>query len=274
MKKIRRLKRIQMIPVTGLILILSLTSCVSGQDRNSQTDEIIRILELVEDQRTEIIEFRLRPLIDQLSGSDSIELRKIERQLSDEEIHRRISSVFEENFTDQEINDIYNFLKTSAFEKFFKSGQIYPAISEKFEDINDEITKLFNSKNRFKPIPVDRMSGFYATIGNTMSSDYSDIKLENEPALTPKDVKLILKESSNFGFERHEIKLLLTEEGSQKFYQLTKANSGRPIAIVIENQIVALPTVQSVITSGQVSISGNYSENEIDRMIEILKKER
>ena len=155
-----------------------------------------------------------------------------------------------------------------------KSGQIYPAISEKFEDINNEINRLLTNKRSFEPIPVDRVSGFYATIGNTTTPDYSDIKLENEPVITPKDIKLIAKTSSNFGIERHEIKLMLTDEGSQKFFQLTKDNLGRPIAIVIENHIVALPTVQSVITDGQVSISGQYSENEIDRMIEILKKEQ
>ena len=53
---------------------------------------------------------------------------------------------------------------------------------------------------------------------------------------------------------------------------LTKENIGKPVAIVIAKQIVSIPTVNSEIIGGKASISGDFSEKEIDKMIEILRE--
>ncbi|MGV8093197.1 MAG: hypothetical protein AB2L24_15165 [Mangrovibacterium sp.] len=56
----------------------------------------------------------------------------------------------------------------------------------------------------------------------------------------------------------------------EKFFNLGQIY--KPIAIVIDKQIVSLPTVQSEIAGGRVSISGDFSEKEMDNMIEKLKE--
>ena len=278
----RRLERIKILAFIGLFLMISIPSLVFSQDRQAKTVEIISKLELVENVKFEMIEFKIRPLLYQVSGNDSLEVREIEKQLTDEEILRRISVVFDERFTDEEINDVYNFLRTSAFEKFFNSGQIYQAINESFKDINAELNRIESGQRssqdisirKFEPIPVDRKNGFYEIIGNIPSNDYANIDLAIEPAITPKDIKEVKKTYRDYGDQGAEISLVLTEEGSQKFYLLTRANIAKQIAIVIENRIVLMPTVNAAITGGRVSIAGDFSEEEIDRMIEILMDEQ
>ncbi len=127
---------------------------------------------------------------------------------------------------------------------------------------------------KFEPIPVERANGIYATVGYLPSSDYADIELENKPAITLKDIEEVQKVFSTYGGESIEIDLIFTEEGSRNLYLLTKANIGKPIALVIENQIIYMPMVMAGVVGGKVSICGGYSEKEIDRMIETLKKEQ
>jgi preprotein translocase subunit SecD len=131
--------------------------------------------------------------------------------------------------------------------------------------------KTYGLPEKFEPVPVERENGFYATTRFTSSSDYADIELEIEPAITLKEIKEIRKTTRYFG-TWPEVELRLTEEGSHKLYLLTKANIGKPIAVVIENQIVALPMVMTGVVDGRVSIAGGYSDDEIDSIIEVLKK--
>lgn len=261
--------------VVMLLLFVLLTSC--GQNRQDKTIAIINKLNLVENQKTNF-KFQLEPLKYQATGNDSIKLIEIEKQLTEEEIIKRISAAFDEIFNDEEINDIYNFMQTTAFEKFFNSGETYKIISANFSDIGNEIERITNNFNetieiptkKFKPIPVDKEDGFYVTIDYTHSTEDKDIKLEDNPSLTSKDILEVKKVYSNDN--RPEISIVLTKGGARKFYLLTKENIGKPIAIVIAKQIVSLPTVRSEIMGGKVSISGNFSEKEIDEMIVKLKE--
>lgn len=256
----------------------TLVSC--GQTRQEKTIAIINKLNMIENQKTNY-KFQLEPLKYQATGNDSVKIKELEKQLSDDEIVRRISLAFNEVFTDNEINEIYSFIQTSAFEKLFNSGEIYKVITSQFEDIDNEIQRITNNINdpvikpvkKFEPIPVDKEDGFYATVDYTLSTKDENIKLENTPSLTSKDILEIKKVYNKYNENKPEISIVLTKEGARKFYLLTKKNIGKPIAIVIDKKIVSIPKVQSEILGGKVSISGNFSEKEIDRMIEKLKKE-
>lgn len=262
------------------ILLIFVSLCSYGQNRTEKTITIINKLNLVENQKTNY-KFQLEPLKYQATGNDSISLLEIEKQLTEEEIIKRITSVFDETYDDGEINDIYNFIQTSAFEKLFKSGELFKAISAKFSNIDLEIERITNNFNeplekptyKFEPISVNKADGFYATIDYNSPINIQDknVKLENNPSLTFKDILEVKKTYRNSGDNKAEISITLTKEGARKFYLLTKDNIGKPIAIVIEKQIVSMPVVQSEIMGGRVNISGDFSEKEIDRMIETLK---
>lgn len=261
-----------------LLIFVSLSSY--GQNRTEKTIAVIYKLNLVENQKTNY-NFQLEPLKYQATGNDSISLLEIEKQLTEEEIIKRMTSVFDETYNDEEINDIYNFIQTSSFEKLFKSGEIFKALSAKFSDIDIEIERITNNFNeplekstyKFEPISVDKEDGFYATIDYISPINIQDknVKLENNPSLTFKDILEVKKTYRNSADNKAEISITLNQEGARKFYLLTKENIGKPIAIVIEKQIVSMPVVQSEIMGGKVNISGDFSEKEIDRMIETLK---
>ncbi len=267
--------------ITTLALVSTiLISC--STTRQEKTVIIIHNLDLIEPQKQNYT-FQIEALKYWLSEEDIIKIAALEKQLSYEEIEKKICTAFDKTFSNNEINDIYRFTQSEAFEKIAKSLTIYHAIDNEFKDINQTIedlrsnytiptdTNTINSPQtkHLKQIPIDREDGFYETIDYNPSGKDEDIKLKPEPALTTKDILKTTKVFNSFN-DQAEIEIVLTKEGTRKFHILTQQNIGKPIAIVIAKQIVALPTVSTAIGNGRVSINGNISEEELDKMIEIL----
>lgn len=266
-------KKIYFITIMFLFVIC-VYSC--GKSRKEKTIYIIDKLNLVENQQLNF-EWQIEPLKYHTSGSDSIKLIEIEKKLSDEEVLKRLCLAFEEAFTEEEINDIYKFLQTNAFDIIFNSTKTNEVISKSFKDIENGIEELkisFNKKTEipktmFEPIPVDREDGFYSTIDYESSTRNEDVILEQYPSLTSADILDAKKEYNSIN-NSPGILIELTKEGAQKFYELTKENIDKPIAIVIEQQIISMPIVHDAIMGGQVNISGDFSEEEVDNMISKL----
>lgn len=262
-----------------LLILLSSSLDIYGQSKQDKATAIFNKFKLEESLKY-FVNIKLEQLKYLAIGNDSLRLVEIENQLTDDEFLKRIRAAFDEIFTDEEINDIYNFMQTSSFEKLFGSGQINKVISNQFVDINKELEEISNNLDetvetpiiKFEPIYVDREDGIYATIDSSPFSEDKNIKLEDYPSLTPKDMLEIKKIYSDDGDNGAEIEITFTKEGARKFYMLTKENIGLPLAIVIEKQIVSRPRVLTTIMGGKIFISGDFSENEIDRMIEKLKE--
>ena len=60
----------------------------------------------------------------------------------------------------------------------------------------------------------------------------------------------------------YEVSLRFTDEGSEKFSTATSALSGSKLSIWINDEFVIAPTVNSAISGGAASITGNYSYDE------------
>lgn len=56
-----------------------------------------------------------------------------------------------------------------------------------------------------------------------------------------------------------EVTLEFNDEGSKLFAEITKRNLQKPVAIVLDNEIISAPTVQSVIEGGQAVITGKFT---------------
>ncbi len=267
----------------GILLLLFISLYSLGQTNQEKTEFIINKMGLADVYRLQIIDFKLKPLKWQVTGKDSIRLNQIEAQLTDQEILKRIATAFDETFTPEEINDIYSFIQKTAYNKLV-AGKSNKLILTNFEDINNELDQLLENvkgskydlefintpQKKFSPLPINREDGFYKTIDFSITAEFKDIKLEKNPSLTPKDFQEVRKEyhSSN---NKPEISIVLTKTGARKFYLLTKECIGKPIAIVVDKHIVSAPVVQSEIMGGKVTISGNFTEKEIDSMILKLK---
>lgn len=69
----------------------------------------------------------------------------------------------------------------------------------------------------------------------------------------------------------YEVSMSMNSEGARKWAQLTKANLGRSIAIVLDGFVYSYPTVQSEITGGSSQITGNFSTEEAQDLANVLK---
>lgn len=72
----------------------------------------------------------------------------------------------------------------------------------------------------------------------------------------------------NFG--RPQIEFRLDSEHSDKFAQLTGANVGRQLAVILDGQLQTAPVIRSELSSGGV-IEGDYSEDEAHTLVNVLQ---
>lgn len=63
----------------------------------------------------------------------------------------------------------------------------------------------------------------------------------------------------NTGTAGPQVQLDFTSKGAKSFAAITKRNIGKPIAIVLDNQVVEAPTVNTEILNGSAVITGNFT---------------
>lgn len=62
----------------------------------------------------------------------------------------------------------------------------------------------------------------------------------------------------------------MTNEGSEKWAEMTRENIGRPVAITMDNVVYSAPRVNSIISGGNTEISGNFSIEEAESLSGLL----
>lgn len=87
--------------------------------------------------------------------------------------------------------------------------------------------------------------------------------------LSGKDVKLA-KPAFNPQSGEPVVELTFNNAGAQKWAEITKKNIGRPIAIVLDNQILLAPTVINAITDGKTIISGGFTSKDTKNLATLL----
>lgn len=70
---------------------------------------------------------------------------------------------------------------------------------------------------------------------------------------------------------RPEVSMSMTPTGSRKWAHMTGANIGKQVAVVLDDVVYSDPVVQSEITGGNTSISGNFSIDEAQDLAQVLK---
>ena len=66
------------------------------------------------------------------------------------------------------------------------------------------------------------------------------------------------------------ISIELDEAGGRRLGELTQQNLNRPLAMIIDNRVVMVPTIHSKITN-QVQITGQFALENLDRLVKSLK---
>lgn len=104
-------------------------------------------------------------------------------------------------------------------------------------------------------------------IGKTAMLEFKDIN--GTTLLTGKDLKDAKAQIDQSN--RNLVALEFTEEGGRKFAEMTAANVGKPIAILLDNQVLTAPTVEERITGGKAVITGNRTLEEAQRVAILLR---
>ncbi|MEK9180774.1 MAG: protein translocase subunit SecD [Patescibacteria group bacterium] len=69
------------------------------------------------------------------------------------------------------------------------------------------------------------------------------------------------------GLSAPQVDLLFNSEGAQLFSEITQRNLGRRLAIFLDGELLSAPTVQSQITEGRASITGNFTLDEAKQLV-------
>ena len=56
-----------------------------------------------------------------------------------------------------------------------------------------------------------------------------------------------------------QVQLVFTQNGTKKFADITKRNVGKPVAIVLDNQLIEAPVVNEAILTGNAVINGSFT---------------
>ena len=75
-------------------------------------------------------------------------------------------------------------------------------------------------------------------------------------------------------FGRPEVSMSMNSEGAREWAQLTKANVGKAVAIVLDGVVYSAPRVNGEISGGQSSISGNFTIEDTKDLANTLKSGR
>lgn len=83
-------------------------------------------------------------------------------------------------------------------------------------------------------------------------------------SLAPTDLTGADLSSAKVGFDQQKsgqpvVQIQFTDAGAAKFEKITGDNVGKPVAIILDNQIISAPTVSEKISGGSAVISGGFT---------------
>lgn len=80
-------------------------------------------------------------------------------------------------------------------------------------------------------------------------------------------------ESSNIGYDelgRVVVNMQMDNKGAREWKTLTEKNVGKPVAVTLDNRVYTAPNVVNAIPNGRTQISGNFSQDEAQDLVNVL----
>lgn len=96
------------------------------------------------------------------------------------------------------------------------------------------------------------------------------IALKGEPKLEGDVVTGATTEFDNIR-RSNTVNMTMNDRGAQEWANITKNNIGRPVAIVLDNAAYSYPNVNDQITGGRSEITGNFTPEEANDLVNVLK---
>ena len=134
-----------------------------------------------------------------------------------------------------------------------------------FSDI-ERVKKVVGSvaKLEFRLVP----SGDSTDSITLKNRDGTSIKVENEVLMSGDAVDTATVELAT---GQVEVTLVLTQDGSRTFKQITTDHVGRELAIILDGVVYSAPRINEPIGGGRASITGAFTIDEADQLSKILR---
>ncbi len=127
-------------------------------------------------------------------------------------------------------------------------------------------TSSFEGKDRIKvELPgIQNTKDAIELIGKTAQLTFADVISASDGArLIPTNLTGADLESASVSFDQTSgkpaVSIVFTSDGSKKFEEITGRDIGKPLAIVLDNQVVSAPIVQGQISGGHAQINGTFT---------------
>lgn len=157
-------------------------------------------------------------------------------------------------------------------------GQSYPA-EIGFVSVADTamVNRIIKEAVQKKYMPYDAKF-CYGTINNPQHPKellglYA-IRTKGFPTALIRNEDINLATASADRYGNTTVSMQFTPVGSRKWAKMTRANIGHPIALLLNNQVITAPTVNSAIEDGNSEISGNFTLAEAQSLASMLKSGR
>jgi protein-export membrane protein SecD len=73
------------------------------------------------------------------------------------------------------------------------------------------------------------------------------------------------------GLGERAVEFEFNSRGAAAFARVTRENIGKPFAIVLDNKVISAPVIRSEIPGGRGQITGNFSQDEVNRLSLLLR---
>lgn len=112
-----------------------------------------------------------------------------------------------------------------------------------------------------------RSRGLLMTLPGQQGGEYP---VEQRVAMEGKHIQ-----DARLGFSQQTsepvVTFVLDKEGARRFGDITRDNVGRPLAIVLDGQVITAPVIRDVISGGRGEISGSFSTREASDLALLLR---
>lgn len=162
----------------------------------------------------------------------------------------------EDDYTDKDLEDT-KFKIEQRVEAYTNEYSVYEDGDKK---ITAEIPGVTNADEILEALNIEGKLEFLDPDNYTKWSQGE----EYEAALTGDDIKNATAGIDSSNGNDNVVQLAFTDEGAQKFADVTAANVGNVVYIIYDDKVVSAPTVQTAITGGSAEINkiGSYEEAE------------
>lgn len=148
-----------------------------------------------------------------------------------------------------------------AFDPAFQKGAVWPSLVE--TSFGWHILKKIDERGEGEEREVK--------IAHILFPKYSIEQFPNlqfkATGLSGKNLANVFVDYQSQGIGSPQISLQFDDEGAKLFADITSRNIGKPVAIMIDGEVVSQPTVQAEIRDGQAVITGDFTLPEATALV-------